>query len=323
MEKKKYILLFEKYIRNEASAEEELLLLSMLRHDNDIDLFLENQIKNSDQKLDKETEQRMYEHIRSGKAQGKKRLFTTVPLRKAMQWAAMIALPMMSALLVYFLTSDPIAGDNVTVQAPKGEKANITLADGSLVWINSGSSLTYNNAFNQKERKVFLEGEAYFEVAKDPKRPFIVHTRDMDIEALGTAFNVRAYPEENNASTVLLEGKIKINAQGQQRILTENQRAIIDKTVHTFSTDKVFAVDFVQWKDGNLYFENSSFDEIALTLSRVFNVEIQFASERLRSMRFSGTLGNSSIRNALDILSLTSSMQYEMNGTVIELYYKE
>ncbi len=209
MEKKKYILLFEKYIRNEASAEEELLLLSMLRHDNDIDLFLENQIKNSDQKLDKETEQRMYEHIRSGKAQGKKRLFTTVPLRKAMQWAAMIALPMMSALLVYFLTSDPIAGDTVTVQAPKGEKANITLADGSLVWINSGSSLTYNNAFNQKERKVFLEGEAYFEVAKDPKRPFIVHTRDMDIEALGTAFNVRAYPEENNASTVLLEGKIK------------------------------------------------------------------------------------------------------------------
>lgn len=323
MEKKKYILLFEKYIRNEASAEEELLLLSMLRHDNDIDLFLENQIKNSDQKLDKETEQRMYEHIRSGKAQGKKRLFTTVPLRKAMQWAAMIALPMMSALLVYFLTSDPIAGDNVTVQAPKGEKANITLADGSLVWINSGSSLTYNNAFNQKERKVFLEGEAYFEVAKDPKRPFIVHTRDMDIEALGTAFNVRAYPEENNESTVLLEGKIKINAQGQQRILTENQRAIIDKTVHTFSTDKVFAVDFVQWKDGNLYFENSSFDEIAHTLSRVFNVEIRFASERLRPMRFSGTLGNSSIRNALDILSLTSSMHYEMNGTVIELYYDE
>ncbi len=158
--------------------------------------FWKIRLKTSDQKLDKETEQRMYEHIRSGKAQGKKRLFTTVPLRKAMQWAAMIALPMMSALLVYFLTSDPIAGDNVTVQAPKGEKANITLADGSLVWINSGSSLTYNNAFNQKERKVFLEGEAYFEVAKDPKRPFIVHTRDMDIEALGTAFNVRAYPRK-------------------------------------------------------------------------------------------------------------------------------
>ena len=145
----------------------------------------------------------------------------------------------------------------------------------------------------------------------------------MDIEALGTAFNVRAYPEEKNISTVLLEGKIKVNSQGQNRILTENQRAIIDKTVHTFSTDKVFAVDFVQWKDGNLYFENSSFDEIAHTLSRVFNVEIRFTSERLRSMRFSGTLGNSSIRNALDILSLTSSMQYEMNGTVIELYYKE
>lgn len=323
MKKKKYTLLFEKYIRNEASAEEEQLLLSMLRHDNDIDLFLENQIENSDQKLDKETEQRMYEHIRSGKAQGKRSLFKTVPFRKAMQWAAMIMLPLLSALLVYFLTSNPLSGDNVTFHAPKGEKANITLADGSLVWINSGSSLTYDNAFNQKERKVFLEGEAYFEVAKDPKRPFIVHTSDMDIEALGTAFNVRAYKEENNVSTVLLEGKIKVDAEGHQRILTENQRAIIDKKIHTFSIDKVFAVNFIQWKDGNLYFENSSFDEIAHTLSRVFNVEIRFASERLRPMRFSGTLGNSSIRNALDILSLTSSMHYEMNGTVIELYYDE
>lgn len=323
MKKKKYTLLFEKYIRNEASAEEEQLLLSMLRHDNDIDLFLENQIENSDQKLDKETEQRMYEHIRSGKAQGKRSLFKTVPFRKAMQWAAMIMLPLLSALLVYFLTSNPLSGDNVTFHAPKGEKANITLADGSLVWINSGSSLTYDNAFNQKERKVFLEGEAYFEVAKDPKRPFIVHTRDVDIEALGTAFNVRAYLDEKHVSTVLLKGKIKVGAQRQQRILTENQRAVIDKSDHTFSTDKVFAADFIQWKDGNLYFENSSFDEIAHTLSRVFNVEIRFVSEKLRFMRFSGTLGNSSIRNALDILSLTSSMRYEMNGTTIELYYDE
>lgn len=115
MEKKKYILLFEKYIRNEASAEEEQLLLSMLHHDNDIDLFLENQIENSDQKLDKETEQRMYEHIRSGKAQDKKRLFTTISFRRAMQWAAMIVLPLISALLVYFLTSDPLSGHNVTI----------------------------------------------------------------------------------------------------------------------------------------------------------------------------------------------------------------
>lgn len=323
MEKKKYNLLFEKYIRKEASAEEEQLLLSLLRQDKEIDHFLEDKIKNSDQYLDKETEQRIYKRIRAGKSQGKKPFVAAVSFRKAMQWAAMIILPLLSALMVYFLTSDPLSGENVTITAPKGEKANITLADGSLVWINSGSTLTYHNDFNRKKRELFLDGEAYFEVAKDPKRPFIVHTRDMDIEALGTAFNVRAYLEEKHVSTILLKGKIKVDAQGQQRVLTENQRVVIDKSTLTFSTDKVFAADFIQWKDGNLYFENSSFDEIALTLSRVFNVEIRFVSERLRSMRFSGTLGNSSIRNALDILSLTSSMHYEMNGTVIELYYDE
>lgn len=323
MEKKKYNLLFEKYIRKEASTEEEQLLLSLLRQDKEIDHFLEDKIKNSDQYLDKETEQRIYKRIRAGKSQGKKPFVAAVSFRKAMQWVAVIILPLLSALAVYFLTSNPLSGENVTITAPKGEKANITLADGSLVWINSGSTLTYHNDFNRKKRELFLDGEAYFEVAKDPKRPFIVHTRDMDIEALGTAFNVRAYLEEKHVSTILLKGEIKVDAQGQQRVLTENQRVIIDKSALTFSTDKVFAADFIQWKDGNLYFENSSFDEIALTLSRVFNVEIRFVSERLRSMRFSGTLGNSSIRNALDILSLTSSMHYEMNGTVIELYYDE
>lgn len=323
MEKKKYNLLFEKYIRKEASVEEEQLLLSLLRQDKEIDHFLEDKIKNSDQYLDKETEQRIYKRIRAGKSQGKKTFVAAVSFRKAMQWAAVIILPLLSALVVYFLTPDPLSGENVTITAPKGEKANITLADGSLVWINSGSTLTYHNDFNRKKRELFLDGEAYFEVTKDPKRPFIVHTRDMDIEALGTAFNVRAYLEEKHVSTILLKGKIKVDAQGQQRVLTENQRVVIDKSALTFSTDKVFAADFIQWKDGNLYFENSSFDEIALTLSRVFNVEIRFVSERLRSMRFSGTLGNSSIRNALDVLSLTSSMHYEMNGTVIELYYDE
>lgn len=323
MEKKKYNLLFEKYIRKEASTEEEQLLLSLLRQDKEIDHFLEDKIKNSDQYLDKETEQRIYKRIRAGKSQGKKPFVAAVSFRKAMQWVAVIILPLLSALAVYFLTSNPLSGENVTITAPKGEKANITLADGSLVWINSGSTLTYHNDFNRKKRELFLDGEAYFEVTKDPKRPFIVHTRDMDIEALGTAFNVRAYLEEKHVSTILLKGKIKVDAQGQQRVLTENQRVVIDKSALTFSTDKVFAADFIQWKDGNLYFENSSFDEIALTLSRVFNVEIRFVSERLRSMRFSGTLGNSSIRNALDVLSLTSSMHYEMNGTVIELYYDE
>ncbi len=323
MENKKYIDLFEKYLRNEASEEETQLLLNMLRRDNNLDQYLERMLDQSHPEMDAKTEQRMHAQIRSTIAQGRKRSLRTASLRRAMQWAAMIVLPLLSALLVYLFTSDQLPGNNqVTITAPNGEKAIITLADGSRVWINSGSSLTYGNDFNRHERMVSLDGEAYFEVAKDPQRPFIVHTREMEVQALGTTFNVSAYSDENYSSAVLAEGKIKVNVRGQEEILTENQRAIVDKANHSLSTDRVYASDFIQWKDGNLYFENSSFDEIANTLSRVFNVEIRFASEKLRSIRFTGTLGNSSIRNALDILSLTSAMHYEMNGTVIELYYR-
>ena len=169
---------------------------------------------------------------------------------------------------------------------------------------------------------VLMKGEAYFEVQKDARCPFIVHAGEMEIEALGTSFNVNAYPDINHVSSVLLEGSIRVNAEGEEHILSENEQIIFDRSSHTLSTGKVYAADFIQWKEGNLYFENRSFDEIALTLSRVFNVEIRFASEELRAVRFSGTLGGGSIRNALDILSLTSSMCYEMNGTTVVLYCK-
>lgn len=324
MEKKHYIQLFEKYLSNEASEEEKQYLLGLLRLNSDIDLILEEKIRNNDHELDQDTEKRLYEQISSTIHQRKKRAVLRPNWRKAAQWAAIIILPVLSALSVYLLHSDRVNNNNlITITAPLGEKAEVTLVDGSRVWINSGSSLTYNSDFNRRERALFLVGEAYFEVEKDPQRPFIVKTEKMEIRALGTAFNVSAYSNEQEIFSVLLEGKIKVSALGQERILSENERLTIDKTTGTLSTETVYASDFIQWKDGNLYFENRSFDEIANTLARVYNVEIRFASEKLRSIRFSGTLGSSSIRNALDILSLTSSMNYEMKGTVIELNYKD
>ena len=324
MEKKHYILLFEKYLRNEASEEETQLLLSLLRLNSDIDLFLEEKIRNNHHELNQDTEMRLYEQISSTIHHKKKSVVWNPKWRKTAQWAAILILPVLSALLVYFLHTDRVDSNNpITITAPFGEKAEVTLMDGSRVWINSGSSLTYNSDYNYKKRELFLKGEAYFEVEKDTKRPFIVKTERMEIQALGTAFNVSAYSNEQEVFSVLLEGKIKVNALGQERILSENERLIIDKTTGTLSTETVYASDFVQWKDGNLYFENRSFEEIANTLSRVYNVDIRFASKELRSIRFSGTLGSSSIRNALDILSLTSAMNYEMKGTVIELNLKD
>ncbi|MDO5522504.1 MAG: FecR domain-containing protein [Bacteroidia bacterium] len=325
MDKGKYISIFEKYVRNEASEDEKKHLLTVLRHDRHIQQRLQTELEKADSSLDDDTLNSMYGHIRSAISPQKKRIFPISAWKKAGQWAAIFLLPILSAFLTHYFVTHQTSGNNtpITVSADYGEKAEITLADGSRVWLNSGSSLTYDDGFNRNRRNVRLNGEAYFEVAKNDKRPFIVQTKDMNVQALGTAFNVSAYDNESFVSSVLLEGSIKITAWGQERVLAENERATFDKTRRTLVTDEVYASDFVEWKNGNLYFENRSFEEIANILTRVFNVEIRFASAELRPIRFSGTLGNSSIRNALDILSLTSAMHYEMNGTTIELYYTE
>lgn len=325
MKKNECIHLFEKYLRNEANEQEKEQLAILLCKDKTMDYIFQKGIENAHSEWHSDIAEQIYANIQHSIRDEKKRSFIIPHWRKAAQWAAILFLPILSALIMYYATTSSSYPQKnaIVIVAPNGEKAEVTLADGSRVWINSGSSLTYKPDFNEKHRTVYLEGEAYFEVAKDTKRPFIVKTHEMDVQALGTVFNVRAYKNDEQYSAVLVEGKVKIDAIGHHTILYPNQRAILNKINHQLITDNVYASDFTEWKNGCLYFDNQSFDEIARTLSRIFNVEIRFASEKLRAIRFSGTLGNSSIRNALDILSLTSSMRYEMDGTTIKLYYKE
>ncbi|NMB49748.1 MAG: DUF4974 domain-containing protein [Bacteroidales bacterium] len=324
MKKKNYTILFEKYLRNEASVEEIEQLLTLIRNDRQIQYLFEDQLRRSDSSFDENVQRQLFENISRDISINKKRHFIQKNWKKVLQWAAFFVLPLVSALSVYHFTQKKQGNIHPTIIiAGYGEKAKVVLPDGSKVWINSGSKISYNAEFNQKKRLVFLEGEAYFEAAKDKDRPFIVKTESMDVQALGTSFNVRSYPEDKQSFAVLVEGKIKVNASGYEQILGENQRAIFDKATQILFMDSVRADDYVQWKNGNLYFDNQSFEDIARTLSRIFNVDIRFASDKLRSIRFSGTLGMSSIRNTLDILSLTSPMRYEMRGTTIELYFRD
>lgn len=325
MRNKNYTILFEKYLRNEASADEVAQLHAMMRHDAQVQFIFENELLHSDSSMDQNTRHKLFQNISRQVYTDKERGFLQKTWKKALYWAAIFILPVISAFSVYyyFTPKQQITNHPTEIIARNGEKAEVVLPDGSTVWINSGSKIRYDDAFNRKQRSVFLEGEACFEVAKDKDRPFVVKTKTMDIQALGTIFNVRSYDDDEQTFAVLLEGKIKVNASGQEQILTENQRATFNKNTHVLTTDNVRSVDFAQWRNGNLYFDNQTFEDIARTLSRIFNVDIRFASDTLRSMRFSGTLGMSGIQNALDILSLTSPMRYKMDGTTIELYRRK
>lgn len=319
---KNYTILFEKYLRGEITAEETEELINTIGSENKFDKLLENELMNTDSTIDEETRKRIFGEICKETA-GKKTYSLSGNWRKILQWAAVLLLPVLSALTVYYFNQNPQKYYQPTViTAQNGEKAEVVLPDGSNVWINSGSTLTYDKYFNGKKRSVYLQGEAYFEVSKNKKCPFIVHTKQMEVQALGTSFNVRSYDADSIATAILLEGKVKVSASGQETVLSVNQRATFDKKKQTLLADRVEAFNFIEWKNGNIYFSNQTYDEIARTLSRIYNVEIQFASEQLRPMRFSGTLGSNGIKNALDILSMTSPMYYEMKNTTIVLHHK-
>lgn len=330
MTRKEYISIFEKYLLNEAAEHDIEMLVDKIRDDEKINHFFETEISKMSSEMPQEVQHRLFSEIIEeikvdNKPVIKPRL--SINYKSVLKWTAVLILPVASALLMYVLMynsndRESSAGSPVTVSASNGEKAEVLLADGSKVWINSGSKLTYDNSYNKKQRKLMLDGEAFFEVAKNEHCPFIVVTNDMEVEALGTSFNINAYGEDAHFSSVLLDGKIKVHVLDQEFVLNSNERVVLHKKLNLVTKDTVNAADFVQWKSGNLYFRNSSFEEIANTLSRTFNVEIKFASEALKDVRFSGTLGNSSIRNSLDILSLTSAMRYEMDGTTIALHHK-
>lgn len=321
MTDKNYMVLFEKYLRGESTAEETEALIDLIGSEDKFKEMLEVELMNADPTIDETIKKRIFGKIRLETTREKS--YLSVNWRKAMQWAAIFLLPVLSAFTFYYFTQRPQRNLQPTViTAQKGEKAEVVLPDGSNVWINSGSTLTYDRHFNGKERSVYLQGEAYFEVTENKKRPFIVHTKHITVQALGTSFNVRSYETDSLASAVLLEGKVKVSASGHETILSVNERATFDKRKQTLLADRVEALNFIEWKNGNIYFSNQTYDEIARALSRIYNVEIQFASEQLRPMRFSGTLGSSGIKNALDILSMTSPMYYEMKDTTIILHHK-
>lgn len=289
-----------------------------------IDKIIETELESTLDEIDIQTKERLFKNIKTSIDFKEHKQPISITIR-VLRWTAILLLPLVSSIVTYYIVSSNINKESapVTFSTGYGERANITLPDGSHVWLNSGTSVTLNSSFNKRERTLKLNGEAYFEVAEDARKPFIVQANDITVEALGTSFNVTAYKDDSFVSSVLIDGSIRVSADGQERILKENHRATYYKEGRKLATDAVLASDYILWKEGYLYFESSSFEDIAKQLSRMFNVKIEFTSDNLRSIRFTGTLGNSSIKNVLDILSLTSPMYYEMNGTTVELFYSE
>ena len=198
----------------------------------------------------------------------------------------------------------------------------MALSDGTNIWVSANSRVVYPEMFEDDKREIFVEGEVYLEVSPDKKRPFIVKTNQLDVNVLGTSFNVSAYEDAKDITVVLLEGKVGIYTQETSRMMKPGDKIEYNKNTHQLVATQVHPNDYIEWTKGNIYFEKESLENIMKTLSRIYDVEIRFDSNKLPKEYFTGTIPSGGIQNALNILMLTSPFYYEMDGSVIVLKEK-
>ena len=240
--------------------------------------------------------------------------------------------------------------------APKGSRSFITLSDGSTVWLNSGTKLRYQSNFGQKSRDLFLEGEAYFVVARNPEIPFRVKTSDVWITAIGTAFNVKAYTDESIIETTLEKGEIRIDALDDSKLKVEsspvflkpNQKAVFVKRNKNLSVNSTvqkpqiatkepavkmknipLRVDSMvdtklttSWKDSRWIFKSEKLVRLAPILERRYDITVTFRDSVLRSYKFTGTLKEESLEQVLKAMCLAAPIRYEIEHNQV-LFFKD
>ena len=207
-----------------------------------------------------------------------------------------------------------------TLSTVNGQQYEVILPDGSKIWLNAASTITYPANFAKlNKRKVELIGEAYFEVAKDKSRPFIVRTDRQEVEVLGTHFNVNSYGNENAIKTTLLEGSVRVSDSKSQKVLLPGQQSLLTDDV--LRVDKVDVDQAVAWKNGDFIFKDEEFNSILRQIARWYNVEIENDINK-PDLRLSGTISKSkNLSTVLKALEVTGGIKFKIEGkrvTVLE-----
>lgn len=207
-----------------------------------------------------------------------------------------------------------------TMRVPVGGFYQLTLADGSKVWLNSMTELRFPVTFTGEQRRVYLKGEAYFEVTHDVDHPFVVETGDgMEVKVYGTEFNVDTY-QEDFVRAVLVKGKVGIRGDISKKevMLAPNQMAVCEKETGDIRVEKVDPYKYVAWKDGEFVFERETIEEIMVRLSRWYDVRVFYENESLKQKRFTGVISRQDhIEQVLRLIEGPATLRFEVKGNVV------
>lgn len=283
------------------------------------EIWLAAYSENDDVRFDKEKAYRLF--LKRTKSAGNRRSV----LRPWLYAAAMMTAVFVCGTIAFNSGKEVICEQmtDITIEAPEGSRTKMHLPDGTLVWLNAGSELSYRQDFGIADRKLNLSGEAYFEVTKNKDIPFRVHTYDLDVTVLGTKFNFRNYRDDIEANVSLLEGKVALTTMHDNTILYPDQQALYNKQTGKITVSKTKAAYSAEWTVDRLYFDEQLLPDIVKVLERSYNVKISIADTALMSERFYGNFrrDEQSIEDVMDVLSSTDKMTYtiEKKNIIIAL----
>jgi transmembrane sensor len=226
--------------------------------------------------------------------------------------AAILIIGLFSIQAYNFFGEAPVTA--YTIEVPKGQMKAVTLSDGSKAWLNSDSRLTYPSQFPEEERRVTLEGEGYFEIAKDAKKPFIIHSAELDVKVLGTKFNMKVYKGEGS-SVVLKEGKVEVSADSgyQKIILRPNEKASFSTTAGLQLVKNADTTSSESWRTGEMAFTGEPLINITRALERKFDTKILIKDAKLENELFTcRVVDDASLKEILDLLRKTRKLDYKM-----------
>jgi ferric-dicitrate binding protein FerR (iron transport regulator) len=240
---------------------------------------------------------------------------TSYSWKNVFKYAAMLALVIATSLYSYQQLSGQ--KEQILVQTSFGEHKQINLPDGSVVWLNASSKLSYKP---KNPRTIYLEGEAFFEVAKDKKHPFTVSTADhLKVKALGTSFNVKSYSKNTFTETILFTGKVEVTSdkyfKNKILMLPNDKVTFIKNSREIIKSKANFIKSSIAWKEGKIQFKNKPFKEIANDLNIQFNIKISFENVALSNSKFTGSFDKATpINEILETLKLSKQFDYNQLG---------
>ena len=211
-----------------------------------------------------------------------------------------------------------------TINVPYGGTYTVELCDGTKVYLNSGTTLEFPSRFDGKVRSVILKGEAYFDVARNVSKPFVVEVDEMKVKVLGTSFNVKSYVDEPGVYTTLVEGSVAILRDGQpEKKIKPGEQAYYNKGVGTLSIAEVDVKEFTSWKDGVFYFKDIALEEILRIVSRWYDLEVFYMNQGAKSVIYSGKLPMySSVEDVLRKFEISGDVRFELKGRTLTVFDK-